>query len=84
MTDDDKLRTIDLQEASQLTGIPLSTLYKLIDRGELKTVPTGRRIRIRVSTLRTWLEQSEARACQNDDGAVLPFAQTDATKRRSR
>lgn len=57
MTD---LTLLTPKQASELTTIPLSTVYKLIDEGTLPSIRAGRSVRIRRTSLEKWIEQAEA------------------------
>ena len=44
-------------EAAEVLACSRSTIYELIQRGELSTVQIGTEKRIRVSSIRSWVEQ---------------------------
>jgi excisionase family DNA binding protein len=48
---------IRVKEASYQTGIPLSTLYQMVNGGEIPVVRRGRSIRIPVKALHEWIER---------------------------
>ena len=47
-------------EAAELLSVGRSTIYELLDRGELKGVRIGSSVRIPVEAIRDWLESREA------------------------
>jgi excisionase family DNA binding protein len=47
-----------IEEAAQSTGVSKGYLRKIIAAGELKTTRAGRRVLIRDSDLRAWLDQN--------------------------
>lgn len=57
MSDDLKLLTV--YDVQTQTGLPLSSIYKLIETGNLPHYKIGRRIFIRRSTLTRWMEEQE-------------------------
>jgi excisionase family DNA binding protein len=47
-----------IEEAAQSTGVSKAYLRKIIAAGELKTTRAGRRVLIRDSDLREWLDRN--------------------------
>lgn len=47
--------TITVQEINELTGLPISNIYKAIDKGELKAKKIGKRILIFTRSFKEWL-----------------------------
>lgn len=70
MTDDANLTALTPQQVSELTSIPLSTIYKMIEARDLPVIRTGRTIRIRRSTLERWLEAKEQE--HTNRGTTIP------------
>jgi len=56
-----------IDEAARSTGVSKGYLRKIIAAGELKTTRAGRRVLIRDSDLRAWLDQS-VRAARPGEG----------------
>ena len=54
-----------LDEVAELSGRCRSSLYELIDRGELRAVKSGRRTLILVEDLRSWMDN----LCRLSQGA---------------
>jgi len=52
---------ISVDEASEMVGVSKSTIRREIDRGRLKAVRVGRRVRVRVSELKAYVERNEQR-----------------------
>lgn len=48
-----------MDEAAEATGLSKATLYRLIDRGELKTLKVGTRTLIRREVLEAFLARAE-------------------------
>jgi len=57
----------DIQEAASATGLSKAYFRKIIAAGELKTTRAGRRVLIRDSDLRAWLDQN-VRAARPGEG----------------
>lgn len=57
MPTDTELLTV--AEVQKMTRLPLSSLYKLIDNGQLPHYTVGRRIFVRRSSLMRWLDEQE-------------------------
>ena len=53
------LRTWSTKEASQETGIPVKTLYRLADQRAIRCLRIGRSIRFRPSDIVTFLRSCE-------------------------
>jgi excisionase family DNA binding protein len=51
-----------LPEVAALLGIGRSTVYELVQRGDLPTVHVGRALRIPSAALRDWVEQQTTEA----------------------
>lgn len=56
----DDCLTVRIPQAAQLLGIGRSTVYELINRGELKTIKIGRSTLIPMADLRAFIEQRRA------------------------
>ena len=52
------VQTLTLAEAAEALRIHRATVYEMIDRGELPYVKVGKRRRVRVGDLETYLEKS--------------------------
>lgn len=57
-------RLISLNEASQLTSLSRSALYRLIDNGELRRIKAGGRVAFLEADVRAWIESRVAEANQ--------------------
>ena len=55
-----RLRT--LQEIADRTGIPRSTWYTLVARGEIETVRYGRAVRVSEAEVIRWIDAHRERA----------------------
>ncbi len=51
-----------LPEVASLLGVGRSTVYELVQRGDLPAVHVGRAVRIPSAALRRWVEQQTAEA----------------------
>ena len=49
-------------EAAEWLSVGRSTVYELVQRGELPTVHIGRSVRIPAAAVRAWVEQQAAEA----------------------
>ena len=51
-------RLISVQEASQFTGLAVSTLYTMANQGRIHSVKLGRRLLFDVALLEHWIKQN--------------------------
>jgi excisionase family DNA binding protein len=58
-----------LPEAAVVLGLGRSTVYELVQRGELPSVHVGRAVRIPAMALRRWVEQRSTGA--DSDAPIL-------------
>jgi excisionase family DNA binding protein len=57
-------RLVSLNEASQITSLSRSALYRLIASGELRRVKAGGKVTFLEADIRTWIESRVAAADQ--------------------
>jgi excisionase family DNA binding protein len=57
MYNSDRTILLTIRDTCELLGIGRSTLYRLIDRGEIPVIHIGRAVRLRRSDVDAWIDQ---------------------------
>jgi excisionase family DNA binding protein len=68
--------TLTLVEVTAVTGIPRSTIFELLARGELQSFKVGRRRLVTVAELTRFLEVRGARFPQSSSATALATSAT--------
>ena len=68
--DDRERLLLRIPEAAERLSVGRSTVYELVQRGELPTIHIGRSVRIPAEALRTWVERRAAEI----DRDIAPMA----------
>lgn len=68
----DDITTLTVPEAHELTRIPLPTLYRLIQQGEIPHIKIGRAVKIRRSSLERWIAAKEHAAAPQQTPTGAP------------
>ncbi len=51
--------TLSIPDACHITGVQKDTIYRAINRGELRSLKVGRRRLIRLESLNAWIAECE-------------------------